>query len=87
MAGAPTIQIGRIRLQPEDGLLFCTNGLTDVVDDESITALLLQHGNLDERCQALVDLALSRGSPDNVTAIVAKYLVPGGPVRGFVTHL
>ena len=86
-AGMPSIQVGRIRLQPEDYVLLCTNGLTDVVDDEGIRAILLQPGSLDERCQALVDLALARGGPDNVTVVVAKYTVPGGPVRGFITHL
>ena len=86
-AGMPSIQVGRIRLQPEDCVLLCTNGLTDVVDDEGIRAILLQPGSLDERCQALVDLALARGGPDNVTVVVAKYTVPGGPVRGFITHL
>ena len=86
-AGSPSIQIGRIRLQPDDCLLVCTNGLTDVVDDESVRAILLQPGDLEERCQALIDLALSRGATDNVTAVIAKYSVPGGPVRGSVTHL
>ena len=62
-AGMPSIQVGRIRLQPEDYVLLCTNGLTDVVDDEGIRATLLQPGSLDERCQALVDLALARGGP------------------------
>ena len=74
-----------IRLQPDDCVLLCTNGLTDVVDDEGMRAILLQPGSLDERCQALVDLALARGGPDNVTVVVAKYTVPGG-VRGFITH-
>jgi len=86
-AGTPSIQIGKIRLQDEDCLLLCTNGLTDVVDDESARAVLQQPGALDQRCQALVDLALARGGADNVTAVVAKYSVPGGPVRGFITHL
>jgi protein phosphatase len=86
-AGTPSIQVGRIRLEPDDYILLCTNGLTDVVDDEGIKAILLQPGSLDERCQALIDLALARGGPDNATAVVAKYTVPGGPVRGFITHL
>lgn len=86
-AGLPSIQIGRIRLEPDDCLLLCTNGLTDVVDRESVKATLLQPGGLEEQCQALVDLALARGATDSVTAIVAKYSVPGGPVRGSVIHL
>lgn len=84
-AGSPSIQFGKIRLQPEDCLLICTNGLTDVVDDETIASILGQPLSVDWRCQTLVDLALSRG-PDNVTAVVAKYSVVA-PVRGFVTHL
>jgi protein phosphatase len=86
-AGSPSIQIGRIRLEPDDCLLLCTNGLTDVVDHESIRAILLQPDDVHQRCQALVDLALSRGSADDVTAVLAKYCVPGGPVRGSVTDL
>jgi PPM family protein phosphatase len=86
-AGSPSIQIGRIRLEPDDCLLLCTNGLTDAVDHESLTAVLLQSGEVERQCQALVDLALARGGTDNVTAILAKYSVPGGPVRGSVTHM
>jgi len=86
-AGAPSIQIGRIRLEPDDCLLLCTNGLTDVVDHESLKAILLQPDGLEQQCQALVDLALAREGTDNVTAIIAKYSVPGGPVRGSVVHL
>jgi protein phosphatase len=85
--GSPSIQMGRIRLQPEDCLLICTNGLTDVVDDETIASILRQPDSVDERCQALVDLALARAAEDNVTAVLAKYSVPGGPVPGFITHL
>jgi protein phosphatase len=86
-AGSPSIQVGHFRLQPGDCVLLCTNGLTDLVDNESSQAILLQPRSLDERCQALVDLALERGSEDNVTAVLANYSVPGGPVRGSVTHL
>lgn len=87
MAGSPSIQIGQLRLQPDDSLLLCTNGLTDVLDDETMAAILLEARSLDERCQALLDLALARGTEDNVTAVIANYTVPGGPVRGLIFHL
>jgi protein phosphatase len=86
-AGSPSIQIGRIRLEPDDCLLLCTNGLTDAVNHESLKAVLLQPGEVEQQCQALIDLALARGGTDNMTAIIAKYSVPGGPVRGSVIHL
>jgi serine/threonine protein phosphatase PrpC len=70
------IQVGQFELRGEDCVLLCTNGLTDVVDDKSATAVLGMRTSLDERCGALVDLALARGTRDNVTAVLAKYDVP-----------
>ena|SRR5436190_2258953 len=70
------IQLGQFELRGEDCVLLCTNGLSDVVDDKSAAALLGRRATLDERCGALVDLALARGTKDNVTAVLAKYDVP-----------
>ena len=70
------IQLGQFALREKDCVLLCTNGLSDVVDDESAAAVLRMRAPLDERCTALVDLALARGTRDNVTAVLAKYDVP-----------
>jgi serine/threonine protein phosphatase PrpC len=70
------IQVGQFELRGEDCVLLCTNGLSDVVDDKSAAAVLGMRVSLDERCAALVDLALARGTKDNVTAVLAKYDVP-----------
>src|SRR4051794_9184607 len=72
-ARAARIQIGQFELRGEDCLLLCSNGLSDVIDDESAAAILGRRVSLDERCAALVDLALARGTKDNVTAVLAKY--------------
>jgi serine/threonine protein phosphatase PrpC len=70
------IQVGQFELRGEDCVLLCTNGLSDVVDDKSAAAILGRRVSLDERCASLVDLALARGTRDNVTAVIAKYDVP-----------
>ena len=70
------IQVGQFELRGEDCVLLCTNGLSDVVDDKSVAGVLSMRASLDERCGALVDLALARGTRDNVTAVLAKYDVP-----------
>ena len=85
--GPPSMQATLYRLQPGDCVMLCTNGLTDLVDDEGCRAILLSPGSLDARCQALVDLALARGGVDSVTALLAVYTLPGGPVRGRIIHL
>ena len=70
------IQVGQFGLRGGDCVLLCTNGLSDVVDDTSAAAVLGTQAPLEERCGALVDLALARGTRDNVTAVLAKYDLP-----------
>jgi protein phosphatase len=65
--------IARARLTDGDRLLVCTDGLTDMVDDAGISEALGAAPAPDAACRTLVDLALSRGGHDNVTAVVAFY--------------
>jgi PPM family protein phosphatase len=66
------------RLSDGDQVLLCTDGLTDMVDDDAIAAILGQAATAQEACQALVDAALERGGRDNVTAALARYRFPEG---------
>ena len=63
-------------LENGDQLLLCTDGLTDMVDDEAIEAVLNKETAATRACRSLVDLALKNGGRDNVTAIVARYSIP-----------
>jgi protein phosphatase len=56
-----------------DQLLLCTDGLTNMVDDPTITAALGSPGSADEACRALVAAALENGGKDNVTVALARY--------------
>ena len=69
-----------MELRQGDILLLCTNGLTDVVDDDAIADALRRPLPAQDQCRALVDLALERGGPDNVTVVIAKYSIP--PLAG-----
>jgi protein phosphatase len=65
-------------LFPGDRILQCSDGLTDVVNDPEIAALL-NEPDPEIAAQALVDLALSRGGPDNITISLVDVL-PSGSV-------
>jgi PPM family protein phosphatase len=65
--------VQRILLHDRDVLVLCSDGLTDMVDDASITAILGSEPPAAEATQALVNLALHNGGRDNVTVIVARY--------------
>lgn len=55
-------------LQTGDRILLCSDGLTDLVDDQEILTIF-QDNPLDEVPQVLIDLANSRGGHDNITVI------------------
>jgi protein phosphatase len=59
-------------LEPGSIVLLCTDGLTDVVDDEQMQAILQSKVDSPNLAQELVDLANERGGPDNISVIVAK---------------
>lgn len=57
-------------LRPGDRVLLCSDGLTEVVDERRITAILRGHESADAACRELIDAALAAGGPDNITVIV-----------------
>ena len=63
-------------LEDGDQLLLCTDGLTDMVDDAAIEAILIKETAATGACSSLIELALNNGGRDNVTAIVARYSIP-----------
>jgi protein phosphatase len=71
----PRAIVEHFRLAHDDVLLLCTNGLTDVVDDDSIANALASRRTQREQCDLLVDRALSNGAVDNITVVLANYHV------------
>ena len=65
-----------MRLFDGDQILLCSDGLHDMVDDETIAELLKTHGEASAACQSLVEAALANGGKDNVTVVVASYAIP-----------
>lgn len=57
------------RLRPNDRLLLCTDGLSDVLSRDEITELL-GSSEAEEAADVLVNAVLEKGGSDNVTAIV-----------------
>jgi protein phosphatase len=68
-------EIHKLVIRDGDILLFCTDGLTEPVDDHAIAEVLDLHPDPQDACARLVDLALSQGGPDNVTAVIVRYQV------------
>jgi PPM family protein phosphatase len=72
----PEIAVEHFQLANNDCLLLCTNGLTDMVDDDAIADVLALRRAPLEQCDLLIDLALANGGEDNTTVVLAQYTVP-----------
>ena len=57
-------------LQPNDVLLICTDGLTDLVWNDEILEVVRTKSTLKEASRALVNLANERGGHDNTTVVL-----------------
>ncbi len=64
--------VHHIDVQPGDRLLLCSDGLTDMVNTDSI-AKTLGSTKLPEICDRLIGQAMDGGGKDNITVIVAEF--------------
>lgn len=53
-----------------DYLLLCSDGLSNVMDDQEILFEVAHGVNKDRCCQRLLAIAKNRGAPDNVTSVL-----------------
>ncbi|HEY1103107.1 MAG TPA: Stp1/IreP family PP2C-type Ser/Thr phosphatase [Burkholderiaceae bacterium] len=65
-----TVDVASHALAAGDVWLLCTDGLTDMLTDADMAALLALPGNLAHRANALVDAANARGGRDNISVIL-----------------
>jgi PPM family protein phosphatase len=59
-----------VQLLPEDVVLLCSDGLTDLVWNDEILETVRTRSNIKEAARALVDIANSRGGHDNITVVL-----------------
>jgi serine/threonine protein phosphatase PrpC len=57
--------------RPGDQFLLASDGLTRLVDNDELAAVLTSR-NPDAAADLLIETTLARGAPDNVTAIIVK---------------
>ncbi len=66
-----------LHAQVGDRYLLCSDGLSDVVSDETLSQTLTDLTDLDEAVERLIDLAIRSGGPDNITCVLADVIDPG----------
>src|SRR5207247_3801700 len=65
----------RIQLRDGDTLLLCSDGLSGKLKNEEIRQIVSEAGELGAACSALVQAANDRGGEDNITVVLARFIV------------
>jgi protein phosphatase len=77
LGSKPVVEVD-IRPEPEtilpgDKFLLCTDGLSSLVSDREIQAILNQERPVNETCDLLIQTALNKGGHDNVTVQLISF--------------
>ena len=59
-------------LRVDDYLLLCSDGLSGMLDDQTIQGIILEIQTPQEACDRLVDAANAAGGDDNITVIIIR---------------
>jgi serine/threonine protein phosphatase PrpC len=63
--------LSTIEAQAMDRFLLCSDGLSDVVSEDTLRSTLTLYADRDDAVTQLIELAIRGGGPDNITCIVA----------------
>lgn len=70
----PVPEIKQVELKPEDILLLCSDGLTDMLSDEEIESIIQKYrDNLPVTADNLIHEANDKGGIDNISVILIEY--------------
>ena len=73
---------------PGDIYLMCSDGLSDLVEDEEMHGTLRAHGkDLETAGKTLVQMANDKGGKDNISVILARTLKPFTAKKGWYTKV
>jgi len=61
-----------VQLSDGDYILMCSDGLTNMVNDEQIKTILKSDGEVEDMVHTLIDVANENGGKDNIAVLLAK---------------
>lgn len=76
IAPAAELEISHHTIEPGDVYVLCTDGLSNLVDDDELRDLSSSLPP-QEACEQLIRLANERGGPDNITALIVRVVSTG----------
>ena len=72
MAGDVQPDFFIVDMKEESSLLLCSDGLTNMVDDEKLEEILSGDGTEEEMAEKCIEEALFYGGLDNIAVVIAR---------------
>jgi len=66
----PTVDLLVGKIYPEDLFLLCSDGLTDMIQDDQIQDILCRDIDLKQKTESLIESAKIAGGADNITVVL-----------------
>lgn len=67
------VDINSLQIEPDDIFILCSDGLTNMIEDEDILNTVISCGDdIPLACRSLVDLANNKGGEDNISVVIVK---------------
>ena len=82
---AVLLEVNEHKVEPGDIYLMCSDGLSDMVDDEAIAKILGSDLQLEQRVTQLIDTANANGGRDNISVLVVQTST-GSKKRGLISR-
>lgn len=82
---AVLLEVNEHKVEPGDLFLMCSDGLSDMLDDEAIANILSAEGSLDQKSVQLIDAANANGGRDNISVLLAQ-ASSGSRRRGLISR-
>lgn len=83
---AVLLEVNEHKVEPGDLFLMCSDGLSDMVDDEGIGKIMGNEGPLEQKAAQLIDAANANGGRDNISILMAQ-AIEGSKKRGLIHRL
>lgn len=82
---AVLLEVNEHKVDPGDLYLMCSDGLSDMLDDEAIAQILASEVSLEQKSVQLIDAANANGGRDNISVLLAQ-ANSGSRKRGLISR-
>lgn len=67
-----SVDFFEMKLEKDDTVLMCSDGLTNMIDDDEICQIIKNEKTAEQKAQKLVETANNNGGKDNIAVIIIE---------------